>query len=110
MTVTPVPTVDPAIYNNLINNISRMDAPGILFASSGVYTNAVGNIFYLFIWLMIFSMYWLAQRNVTLPSTMGIILGGAIITTLPESYQPVAVALIALSGSAVIYFMYTERR
>ena len=110
MAPTAVPTINPAPYTDLLNNISRLDAPGTLFATSLPYTNAVGNLFYLFIWLMVFSMYWLAQRNVTMPSVMGLILGGVIITTLPESYQPVAVALIALSGFAVIYYLYTERK
>ncbi len=110
MVIAPIPTVDPQPYTDMLNNISALNAPGFLFASTSVYTNIVGNLFYLFIWLMIFSMYWLAQRNVTLPTVMGIILGGVIISTLPESYQPVALALIILSGSAVIYYLYTERR
>lgn len=108
--VNPIDTVNPAPYNDLVNNISSMNAPGIMFASIEPYTLAVGNLFYLFIWLMIFSMYWLAQRNITLPAVMGLILGGVVITTLPEAYQPVAVALIAISGFAVIYYLYTERR
>ena len=110
MVITPIPTVDPSVYDDMVSNISSMNAPGIIFAAGGVYTNIVGNLFYLFIWLMIFSMYWLAQRNVTLPSVMGIILGGVIIGMLPESYQPVAVALILISGASIIYYMYTERR
>ena len=110
MTITPIPTVNPQPYTDLLNNISRLDAMGTIVASTGPYTVIVGNLFYLFIWLMIFSMYWLAQKNITLPAVMGIILGGVVISTLPESYQPVAVALIALGGFAVIYYLYTERR
>ena len=110
MTITPIPTVNPQPYTDLLNNITRMDAMGTIVASTGPYTIIVGNLFYLFIWLMKFSMYWLAQKNITLPAVMGIILGGVVISTLPESYQPVAVALIALGGFAVIYYLYTERR
>ena len=110
MTITPIPTVNPQPYTDMLNNITALNAPGFLFASTSVYTNIVGNLFYLFIWLMIFSMYWLAQRNVTLPVVMGIILGGVLIVTLPDDYQPVAVYLIALCGFAVIYYLYTERR
>jgi len=110
MTVTAIPTVNQQPYTDLLNNITSMDAMGTIVASTGPYTIIVGNLFYLFIWLMIFSMYWLAQRNITLPAVMGIILGGVVITTLPETYQPVAVALIALGGFAVIYYLYTERR
>ena len=110
MVITPVPTVNPQPYTDVMNNFTNMDALGIIASSITPYTIAVGNVFYLFIWLMVFSMYWLAQRNITLPVVMGIILGGVVIVTLPESYQPVAVGLIALSGFAVIYYLYTERR
>jgi len=110
MTITPIPTVNPQPYNDVFNNISRMDMMGTIMASTSTYTGSIGNLFYLFIWIMVFSMYWLAQRSITLPSVMGLILGGIIISTLPESYQPVAVGLIALGGFAVIFFLYTERR
>jgi len=110
MTITPIPTVNPQPYTDVLANITRMDMMGTIIASTGPYTVSVGNLFYLFIWLMVFSMYWLAQKNITLPAVMGIILGGVVISTLPESYQPVAVALIALGGFAVIYYLYTERR
>ena len=110
MTITPIPTVNPQPYNDLINNVTNMDAMGIIVSSTGAYTTIVGNVFYLFIWLMIFSMYWLAQRNITLPSIMGLILGGAIIGSLPESYQPAGIYLICLSGGTIIYYLYTERR
>ena len=107
---TPIPTINPQPYNDLMNNITAMDPAGFLFTTTTVYTNIMGNLFYLFVWGILFIQFWLAQRSITIPSVIGMILGGIIIGTLPEQYQAIGVTIIALGGFAIIYVLYTERR
>lgn len=74
------------------------------------YTNIVGNVFYLFIYLIIFSMYWIRQGSITVPSVLGLIVGGAMIGMLPEEYQTYAIAIIMIAGGALLMKLVLESR
>jgi hypothetical protein len=82
---------------------------GYLGGVMGAYTGTMGNYVYLLIWGIVFVMIWIRQSSITLPSTLGLILGSIVIAMLPSEYQIVAQAMIAMGIIAVVYVMYSER-
>lgn len=97
-------------YNQIRDSTKSYDFQGFIKASVLPYTALIGNVFYLFIWLVIFSMYWIRQGSITIPSVLGLILGGAVIGMLPEEYHLYVWAIIGLSGGALLLKLYLESR
>ena len=109
MATTPVPTLNISRYNDLKNSTRAFDFPGFLSASILPFTDIVGNLFWLFVWIIIFVAYWIRQKKMTFPTVMALIFGGVIIAMLPEEYQIYAKGLIAVGIFAVLYFLFTKR-
>lgn len=110
MASAPVPTVNQSAYENIYEATEALDFMAWISATTGPYTATLGNYFYLFLWLMVFSALWIRQGSITLPSVLGLVLGGAVIGMLPEEYRVYSIALIALGAIAVLYLIFTERR
>lgn len=108
--VSPIPTINQSAYNTSRTAIQSMDLESFIDATMLQYTSVLSNYVYLFIWGIIFMMMWIRQKSITIPSTIGFILGGIIITMLPEDYQFIAQFMIVMGGFALIYVLFIERR
>lgn len=98
---TPADMIETAIVNN--------DFPAIVNAPVQVYLNLIGLSFYAVIWSIVFGMMWVKQKSVDIPSIVGIIFGGILVTFLPAQYQLVSQALIVFGIFAAIYVFYKGR-
>lgn len=110
MASQPIATVNQSQYEDLRDATEALDFMPWLSATVAPYTVTLGNYFYLFLWLMVFSALWIRQGSITLPSVLGLVLGGSVIGMLPEEYRVYSIALIALGAIAVLYLIFTERR
>ena len=108
--VLPIPTINQSAYNASKDAITNLNLESFLSATMSQYTGVLSNYVYLFIWGIIFMMIWIRQRSITIPSTIGLILGGIVIAMLPEQYQFIAQFMIAMGGFALLYVMFGERR
>lgn len=106
---TQVTSLNTTAYNEVRNATRTYDLKTFIGGTIIPYTNVVGNVFYLFIYLVIFSMYWIAQRSITVPAVLGLITGGAVIGMLPEEYQVYAIAIITIAGGALLFKLSIER-
>lgn len=107
---TQITLLNTTAYNEIRNATRTYDLQGFIGGTIKPYTIVVGNIFYLFIYLVIFSMYWIRQGSITVPSVLGLIVGGAMIGMLPAEYQIYAIAIIAIAGGALLMKLSSESR
>lgn len=107
---TQITALNESAYNEIRNATKDYDLQGFISGTIKPYTIVVGNVFYLFIYLVIFSMYWIRQGSITVPSVLGLITGSAMIGMLPEEYQIYAIAIIAIAGGALLMKLSSESR
>lgn len=82
---------------------------GFMQAASYPYTNALGLIFYLFLFGLPLLMIYIRQDSMTIPATLMFIIGGVIIAMLPTQWQIIAGALMGLALFGMLYKLYKER-
>lgn len=107
---TQITSLNETAYKEVRNATRTYDLQGFIGGMIKPYTIVVGNFFYLFIYLVIFSMYWIRQESITIPSVLGLIVGSAMIGMLPEEYQVYAIAIIAIAGGALLMKISSESR
>ncbi len=116
--VFPAMAVSPGNNINLLNEspsqdlstaIQNNDMPGIVNSPVKVYVNLIGLSFYAVIWFIVFGMLWIKQASINIPSIIGVIFGGILVTFLPAQYQLVSQALIVFGIFAAIYVFYKGR-
>ncbi len=98
---TPAEVLDRAIDNKSF--------PEIVSAPLQIYINLIGLGFYAFVWFIAFGMMWIKQASINIPTVVGVIFGGIIITFLPAQYQLVSQVLIVFGIFAVIYIFFKGR-
>jgi len=116
--VFPAMATSPGNKINLLNEspsqdlataIENNDMPGLVNSPVKVYINLIGLSFYAVIWFIVFGMLWIKQASINIPSIVGVIFGGILVTFLPAQYQLVSQALIVFGIFAVIYVFYKGR-
>ena len=107
-TVTAITGYDfDAHFDELIAddlNISSMAA-----TSAKPYTDIVGAIFYGIVFGLIFLMMWLRQEDITVPSIVGLLIGGSIWSLMPPDWRPVAYSLMIVSFGGLMYSIIKGR-
>ena len=73
------------------------------------YTSAMGQGFYAFVLLIGFGALYNRTRSLALCSIMWLLLGSAWITTALEA-SPIAVLLVALGLTGIVYSVFTRSR
>lgn len=73
------------------------------------YTSFMGNFFYLFLWFMVFGMIWIRTDKNTVPTTLGFIIGGIVVGTMPAQYQLIA-QLVVVGGMFVALYLFLRDR
>jgi len=109
MTISPIPTVNVSNFNTLKNATRTFDLQTVLESALRAYTDPMGSIFWLFLWVMVVVAYWIRTRSLTLPSVIGLAFGGIIIVMLPEEYQLYGRIFITMGIVALIYLIFTKR-
>lgn len=94
---------------DLETGIAESNLTKIIEAPISVYVNIVGIMFYAFIWFIAVGMMWTKQQSMNIPTVIGIIFGGLIVTFLPPQYQLVSQVIIAFGIFAIIYVFFKGR-
>lgn len=94
---------------DLMNAIQQKSFVNFIVAPTKIYTNLMGLGFYTFVWFIVFSMLWLKQQSINIPSVVGVIFGGVLVTFLPPQYQLISQVLIVFGIFAVIYVFFKGR-
>jgi len=76
----------------------------------GVYSDSgLGPFALLIVFCMPFVGLWIMQRDMIIPGGIGILFSGFVLVRLPADFQGVAVMMIAVCVTAVIYSIYVRR-
>ncbi len=110
MAVTPIQTINVTRAIELKEATRGFNFTTFLETSITPYTDSIGNVFWLFMWLFIFVSFWIRQRKMTFPTIVALVFSSIFILMLPEEYQLYARLFIALGVFATLYTMFQERR
>lgn len=105
------PTIATTSYDNLTASLDG-DAPdfvAFLQANAEPYTGLVGNLFYLFVFVLPLVIIWIRQEKALIPAGLGIVIGVIAIPFLPESFILPAVMFLVITTVGVLYSLYKER-
>ena len=94
-------------FTNFSGNESWDNFTGMVEA---MYTDVIGNVFYLVIFGVPLLMLWLRQENVIMPIVMGLIVGVAGFSLLPPEYRVVSITFLGLSFAAIAFTIFKSRR
>ncbi len=107
---THAENVDETAYDMIQESIAGEPSfQGLMQAVSHPYTQALGLIFYLFLFGLPLLMMYIRQDSMTIPATLMFIIGGVIIAMLPSQWQIIAGALMGLALFGMLYKLYKER-
>lgn len=113
--------IDDTAYYALLNALSgqvegepinESVVPNFLKFAEGVttpYTNIVGNLFFIIVFLSFFLMIWIRQENLAIPGTIGIITGGYLLGFAPPEFRLTAILFVSLSIFGIVYQLLKER-
>lgn len=94
-------------FGNLTN--SSFNVSNLTSVASSPYTNLFGNIFWGILFAIIFIMIWVRQEDVTIPSLLGLIIGGSIWYLMPEDWVAMAMSLTVVSFAGLMYSLIKGR-
>lgn len=95
-------------FNNLTN--SNFDPTNMSQVASSPFTDIVGNVFWGFIFVVIFIMLWLRSEDITIPALLGLIIGGSLWTMMPPEWTQMAASLTVISFAGLIYSLIKGRQ
>lgn len=75
-----------------------------------VFTGLMGNVFFGILFGAIFIAYFIRQEDVTLPSLLGMVIGGSILFLLPPSWQHMSYILLIISFAGIMYGILKARK
>ena len=108
--VALIPAVNTSDYDTLENLIDAPDLVNIINFVPSPYTHFMGNTFYLILWALVGLMIWIRSDKITVPTTLGFIIGGVVIGMLPAQYQLVAQLIIVSGLFAALFVFFKEKR
>ena len=75
-----------------------------------VFTGLMGDVFFAILFGAIFLSYWIRQEDVTLPSLLGMVIGGSMLFLLPPSFKHMSYILLIISLAGIMYGILKSRR
>ncbi|MDD3098873.1 MAG: PKD domain-containing protein [Bacilli bacterium] len=103
-TVTgPIATVDASGIYDYMNyfdpdpETQQPDITNMIFGLAEPYTDLIGGMFYLFLFGVPYLIMWIRQKNLTIPSIIGVIFGSWMLVQLPAAYMLPAIGVLALA-------------
>jgi len=108
MALPPIPDYQfDKNFANLTN--SSLDPVNLSAVASAPYTDIIGNIFWGVIFSLIFIMIYLRQEDVTIPSILGLIIGGSLWVFMPADWVSMAMSLTVVSFFGLMYSLIRGR-
>jgi hypothetical protein len=103
-TVTgPIPTVDASGIYDYMHYVDpdpetqQPDITNMIFGLTAPYTNLLGGMFFVFLFGVPYLIMWIRQKNLTIPSIIGVIFGSWMLVQLPAAYMLPAIGILALA-------------
>ena len=75
-----------------------------------VFTGLMGDVFFGILFGAIFISYFIRQEDVTLPSLLGMVIGGSMLFLLPPSWKHMSYILLIISLAGIMYGILKSRR
>jgi len=73
------------------------------------YTSMMGNLFYLFVYVLPLAVIWVRQEKALIPVGLSILFGALLLSQLPESWQLPAELFMIITVIGLLYSMFKER-
>lgn len=104
-------TISQSSYTNLTASLDgdSFDVITFLQANAEPFTGLIGNLFYLFIFVLPLVIIWIRQEKALIPAGLGIIVGVVALPFLPESFLLPAVMFLVITVIGVLYSISKER-
>jgi len=100
---------DDENYNNLMDNFTDMDWEGLTQSATTPFTNAMGRMFYVVLFILPFVLMWKQQETMTIPAIVAMFFGTLLIGFVPEQYKTLITFAVILSFAANFYLMSRNR-
>lgn len=96
-----------ANFDNLTN--SEIEPQNLSKVSSSAYTDVLGSVFWGIIYGLVFIVIWMRQKDVTIPSILGFIIGATLWSSMPADWTSMAMALTVVSLAGLMYTILKGR-
>ena len=73
------------------------------------YTDLLGAVFYLFVFIYSIVMQWTRQRSVLMPSVVLLTLAGIIFGLMPEDWKLYASLMVLIGVASTLWKLYKDR-
>lgn len=109
---SPVPAVADYDFDKNFDNLTDtgLEPEKLSNVGSAPYTDMMGNIFWGFLFAMIFVMIWIRQEDVTLSCMLGLIIGSSVWAFMPEDWTAMAMSLTVISFAGIVYSLLRGRQ
>ncbi len=82
---------------------------GAVEGSTHPYRDAIGDLFFVFLWGIIIIMITIRHQSTLIPSVITLMLSAIMIVTLPAEWQRTATGLLVISIAGVLYSLFKSR-
>ena len=72
------------------------------------FTDMIGAWFYFVLFAVPYLIIWIRQKNIIIPSILGVLFAAWVLIQLPAAALPAAIALITLSVTGGLYGIYVK--
>lgn len=105
------PTISESSYTNLTASLDgdSFDVIAFLQANAEPFTGLIGNLFYVFVFVLPLVIIWIRQEKALIPAGLGIIIGVIALPFLPESFLLPSVMFLVITVIGVLYSISKER-
>jgi hypothetical protein len=100
---------DDEEYNNLMDNFTDMDWEGLTQSATTPFTDVMGRMFYVVLFILPFVLMWKQQETMTIPAIVAMFFGTLLIGFVPEQYKTLITFAVILSFAANFYLMSRNR-
>ena len=110
-TITTLDSIDTTSFDNLTGSFSgsSFNLSRFLGAVTTPFTNNIGDLFYVFLYILPLLIIWVRQEKALIPAGIGIILGIIVFPSLPPQYLIPAGMFIVITFVGVIVSITKER-
>ena len=95
-------------YDDLITDIENGDYEAVANDATTPFTAKIGNLFYLFLFLMPFGLMWKKQEKLTMPTVLALICGSFIIVFVPDQFREFIIMAVILSVAYNLYLVVRD--
>lgn len=84
------------------------DLWGFIQTLSKPFTDIIGAWFYLVLFAVPYFIIWIRQKNIIIPSILGVMFGAWVLVMLPATALPAAIGILALAITGGLYGLYVK--